>query len=115
MAPGRERLFKLFSLQAGEKKDEQGGISRRHCLALLGAGAAAALTSAVGETGQATPKAAVEESARQRRHSRMQSPLEELKELGAARVFAPTPVQSRPEGAAPRPVCLRRRLADEPA
>ena len=76
------------------------GISRRHCLALLGAGAAAALSSAAGETGQTTAKAAVEESGRQGGTVAMQSALEELKELGTARVYAPTPVQSRPEGAA---------------
>ena len=76
------------------------GISRRHCLALLGAGAAAALSSAAGETSQTTAKAAAEESARQGATVAMQSALEELKELGAARVYAPTPVQSRPEGAA---------------
>ncbi len=68
-----------------------GGISRRRCLALIGAGAAASVTSAFGDTGQATPKSAVEPTVAP------QSLLEELKELGAARVFAPTPVQLRPE------------------
>src|ERR1700678_2248706 len=72
-------------------------ISRRDCLALLGAGAAAALTPVVAETGQTGAKAAAPDSGRQDGAVAVQSLLEGLKELSAQRVFAPTPVQSRPE------------------
>jgi beta-mannosidase len=76
-----------------------GGISRRHCLALLGAGAAAAVRSAVGETIQTTTKSAAPASG-QTGTVAVQSLMEELKELGAQRVYAPTPVQWRSEYAA---------------
>ncbi|MGB8011881.1 MAG: sugar-binding domain-containing protein [Terriglobales bacterium] len=76
------------------------GISRRDCLALLGAGAAAAITPAVAESGQTTAKTPAEESSRRGGKVAIQSEMEELKELSAQRAYAPTPVQSRPEYAA---------------
>ena len=75
-------------------------ISRRDCLALLGAGAAAALTPAVVEAGQTAGKPVAPDSGWQGGTVAVQSVLEELKELSAQRVFAPTPVQSRLEYAA---------------
>jgi len=77
-------------------------MSRRDCLALLGAGAVASLGSAVGETSQTAAKTAPEATGRRPGTVAIQSAQEELKELGALplRVFAPTPVQLRPEYAA---------------
>ena len=75
-------------------------ISRRDCLALLGAGAAAALSPATAYSGQSTDKVLPPDSSRHRGPIAVQSLLEELKELGAQRVFAPTPVELRPEYAA---------------
>jgi len=72
-------------------------ISRRDCLALLGGGATAVLTPGVSEAAQIAPKAAASDSNRQSGTVAVQSLLEEIKELSAQRVFAPTPVQPRPE------------------
>jgi beta-mannosidase len=72
-------------------------ISRRDCLALLGGGAAAVLTPGIAEAAQTAPKAAASDSNRQSGTVAVQSLLEEIKELSAQRVFAPTPVQPRPE------------------
>ena len=75
-------------------------ISRRDCLALLGAGAAAALTPATAYSGQSADKVLPPDSGRHGGPIAVQSLLEELKELSAQRVFAPTPVELRPEYAA---------------
>jgi len=76
-------------------------LSRRDCLALLGAGAAAALTPRIakgdaGATQAANPNQLASTIA-------TQSLQEQIKELSAQRVFAPTPVQARPEYAAGSP------------
>jgi len=78
---------------------KRSGISRRDCLALLGAGAAATISTAMGETKLTAAKAGVGDSAQRHSSIAMQSAQEELKELGAVplRAYAPTPVQSRPE------------------
>jgi len=73
------------------------GISRRSCLALLGAGAAAVITPAIGETSQKSSKTTSQESKTEVARVATQSEIEELKELGAQRNYAPTPVQTRPE------------------
>jgi beta-mannosidase len=73
------------------------GISRRHCLALLGAGAAATLTSAVAQTNQPAGTTTGSELGQRSGTIANQSLSEEVKELNAQRVYAPSPVQSRPE------------------
>lgn len=78
-------------------------ISRRDCLALLGGGAAAVLAPGVAEAAQIAPKAAAPDSSSQNGTVAVQSLLEEIKELSAQRVFAPTPVQARPEYTAGAP------------
>lgn len=70
------------------------GVSRRDWLMMLGAGAAAAIAPAVGETHQTAGKSGAKEL---NRTVASQSEIEELKELSAQRVYALTPVQSRPE------------------
>ena len=70
------------------------GLSRRDCLALLAASAAAAVTPAIG---QSSPQATQSQTNGQLPKLAMQSEMETLKELAAQRVYAPTPVQSRPE------------------
>jgi beta-mannosidase len=77
----------------------QKGISRRDCLALLGAGVAAFVSPVAGQTA----RTGVEEPSQQSGKVAVQSEIEELKELGAQRVYAPTPVQSRPEYVAGHP------------
>jgi beta-mannosidase len=73
------------------------GISRRDCLALLGASAAAAITPAAGQASQTVAKpAAGEDPNRTTAKVAIQSELEEIKELGLQRVYAPSPVQARP-------------------
>lgn len=72
-------------------------ISRRDCLALLGVGAAAALTPATAYPDQSSGKVLPPDSSSHGAQVAVQSLLEELKELGAQRVFAPTPVQARAE------------------
>ncbi len=71
------------------------GISRRDCLTLLGAGAAAAITPVVGHTSEdATPQTALRSQAVASKVA-TQSETEQLRELLAQRVFAVTPVQAR--------------------
>lgn len=79
------------------------GISRRACLTLLGAGAAAAITPAVGRTDE---KAISQNSmGGQTPVGKLatQSEMEELKELLAQRVYAVTPVQARAVHSSPGP------------
>jgi len=70
------------------------GLSRRECLAFLGASAAAAVTPAMGQSSQTPAKS---QTNGQLPKVATQSEMEALKELGGQRVYAPTPVQSRPE------------------
>jgi len=72
-------------------------ISRRDCLTILGASAAAVLVPGKAESRQSAAKVATVDSGQATGRVAVQSLLEELKELGAQRVFAPTPVQSRAE------------------
>src|ERR1700751_3830214 len=76
------------------------GISRRDCLALFGASAAAAMTPAFGQAGRTSSKGSAQEATLRDAKVATQSEIEELKELSAQRSFAPTPVQLRPEYAA---------------
>lgn len=79
------------------------GISRRECLTLFGASAAAAITPAFGQAGKTSSKVSALESTLQDTKVATQSEMEELKELAGQRSFAPTPVQSRPEYVAASP------------
>lgn len=72
-------------------------FSRRRCLVLLGGGAATVLGARVGVFGQAASQSASGPMHEQSGAIAAQSVLENLKEFGAAHVYAPTPVQGRPE------------------
>jgi beta-mannosidase len=73
------------------------GVSRRDCLSFLGAGAVAAVTPAVAQKKASLAGPSPHEQLGEPAKVALQSEMEELKELGAQRVYAPTPVQSRPE------------------
>src|SRR5271156_2155539 len=96
---GRLVQSKSCSVLSGNQGNCMGGkgISRRHCLALLGAGAAATLTSAVAQTNQPAGKTTGSEPGGRAGTIANQSLSEEVKELNAQRVYAPSPVQLRPE------------------
>jgi beta-mannosidase len=72
-------------------------FSRRRCLLLLGGGAATAFGARAASFGQSAVKTAPIPPNRQQRDIATQSVLENLKEFGNAHVYAPTPVQLRPE------------------
>lgn len=78
-------------------------ISRRDCLALLGASAAAVLAPAASYARQDPDKTAAVGARRAGGPVAVQSLLEEIKELSAQKNFAPTPVQLRPEFTAGQP------------
>lgn len=72
-------------------------LSRRRCLLLLGSGAATVLGASVGVFGQVTGKAFGSQPHEQGGSIAAQSVAETLKELGTSHVYAPTPVQIRPD------------------